>query len=264
MPEPIFMKLGMYIMALEPISTTYFINPSHQSVSVICIPLSLLGNGSVKNVTAATNTRNNRRTADHVVFCAFRIVSKENRRLVLPITSCFIIEFCKRELGLLWQKQLEPRKAGWGEGLGVPDRVRTVRCLPSSTSPGNDVLTTCHRRRRRERDDPTQFYVMLYTRTFTISESCLLQRSRNGKLQIWACSLHHACCPYVVMSRLVNGLTGSREIWYFRVVFNFICTSRCWPRSDTSSGHFYGHVWSSLRLESPSICRSKNCFDQTC
>jgi hypothetical protein len=29
MPEPIFMKLGMYIMALEPISKTYFINPFH-------------------------------------------------------------------------------------------------------------------------------------------------------------------------------------------------------------------------------------------
>jgi hypothetical protein len=32
MPEPIFMKPGMYIMAPEPISTAYFINPSHQSV----------------------------------------------------------------------------------------------------------------------------------------------------------------------------------------------------------------------------------------
>jgi hypothetical protein len=34
MPEPIVMKLGMYIMAPEPISMAYFINPSHQSVSV--------------------------------------------------------------------------------------------------------------------------------------------------------------------------------------------------------------------------------------
>jgi hypothetical protein len=30
--ERIFMKLGMYIMRLEPISTPYFTNPSHQSV----------------------------------------------------------------------------------------------------------------------------------------------------------------------------------------------------------------------------------------
>jgi hypothetical protein len=27
-----YMKLGMYIMTPEPISTAYFINPSHQSV----------------------------------------------------------------------------------------------------------------------------------------------------------------------------------------------------------------------------------------
>jgi hypothetical protein len=29
MPKPIFMKDGMYIMAPEPISMAYFINPSH-------------------------------------------------------------------------------------------------------------------------------------------------------------------------------------------------------------------------------------------
>jgi hypothetical protein len=34
MPEPICRKLGMYIVAPEPISTTFFINPSHRSVSV--------------------------------------------------------------------------------------------------------------------------------------------------------------------------------------------------------------------------------------
>jgi hypothetical protein len=32
MPEPVFMKLGIYIMASEPFSTPYFINLSHQSV----------------------------------------------------------------------------------------------------------------------------------------------------------------------------------------------------------------------------------------
>jgi hypothetical protein len=31
-PDPLFIKLGMYITAPEPISTAYFINPSHQSV----------------------------------------------------------------------------------------------------------------------------------------------------------------------------------------------------------------------------------------
>jgi hypothetical protein len=67
------MKLGMYIMAPEPISTVYFINPSHQSLSVCVSLLLLLGKGSVecippftarqqlgKHVTTATGTHNNR------------------------------------------------------------------------------------------------------------------------------------------------------------------------------------------------------------
>jgi hypothetical protein len=52
MPERIFMKLGMYIMAPEPISTAYSISPSHQSVS-ICVAQQGLG----KNVTAVMNTQ---------------------------------------------------------------------------------------------------------------------------------------------------------------------------------------------------------------
>jgi hypothetical protein len=44
LPHPIFMKLGMYIMTPEPISTDCFINPSNQSVC-ICM---LIGSGSVK------------------------------------------------------------------------------------------------------------------------------------------------------------------------------------------------------------------------
>jgi hypothetical protein len=38
-PEPIFVKLGIYIMAPEPISTTYFINSSHQSLCLYVYPL---------------------------------------------------------------------------------------------------------------------------------------------------------------------------------------------------------------------------------
>jgi hypothetical protein len=52
MPERIFMKLCMYIKAFEPISTAYFINPSHQSVSVCIVARQRLS----KHVTAATNT----------------------------------------------------------------------------------------------------------------------------------------------------------------------------------------------------------------
>jgi hypothetical protein len=100
MPKPVFMKLGMYIMAPEPISTAYFINPSHQSVSVCVYLLSLLGKGSVKcippfvarqrlgkNVTAATNTHN-RRIVGRIVLYAVRVVLNESGRLILPRTSC--------------------------------------------------------------------------------------------------------------------------------------------------------------------------------
>jgi hypothetical protein len=48
MPEQVFMKLGMYTMAPEPISTVY-IKKSHPLVGVsVCVSLlSLLGNGTV-------------------------------------------------------------------------------------------------------------------------------------------------------------------------------------------------------------------------
>jgi hypothetical protein len=55
MPEAIFMKFGMYIMAPQPISVAYFINPSHQSVSVCVSPIVARQRLS-KEVTAATNT----------------------------------------------------------------------------------------------------------------------------------------------------------------------------------------------------------------
>jgi hypothetical protein len=57
-PEPIFLKLGIYvyITAPEPISTAHFVNPSHQSVCLyVYIPV--VGRQRLgKNVTAATNT----------------------------------------------------------------------------------------------------------------------------------------------------------------------------------------------------------------
>jgi hypothetical protein len=82
--EPIFMKLGMYIMTPGHISTAYFINPSHQSVCLHVYPPIVgrqrLGkNPSIvarqlleRNATAATNTRNNIRIVGRVVFYAVR------------------------------------------------------------------------------------------------------------------------------------------------------------------------------------------------
>jgi hypothetical protein len=48
-----FMKSGMCVMALEPISTAYFINPSHQSVCPS--PPVVAGQRPGKNITMATN-----------------------------------------------------------------------------------------------------------------------------------------------------------------------------------------------------------------
>jgi hypothetical protein len=39
------LKFGMYIMAPEPISAAYFINPWLSLCVYMCMPLSLLGNG---------------------------------------------------------------------------------------------------------------------------------------------------------------------------------------------------------------------------
>jgi hypothetical protein len=56
MAEPIFMKLGMYIMAPEPISTAYFVNTSRLSVCLYVYPSFVARQRLGKNVPAATNT----------------------------------------------------------------------------------------------------------------------------------------------------------------------------------------------------------------
>jgi hypothetical protein len=50
------MKLGRYIMAPKPISTAYFINPSHQAVCLHVCPPIAARQWLRKNVTAATKT----------------------------------------------------------------------------------------------------------------------------------------------------------------------------------------------------------------
>jgi hypothetical protein len=68
---------GMYIMASEPISVAYLINPSHQSVCMYVYPSIVARQELGKHVLAVTNTRNNR-TVGRVVFCAVRDESKES------------------------------------------------------------------------------------------------------------------------------------------------------------------------------------------
>jgi hypothetical protein len=74
--EPIFMKLGMYIMATVPISTACFINPSHHSVYVcMYIPCFTARQRLGKHVPAPANSRNNRRIVERVCLWACLCIS---------------------------------------------------------------------------------------------------------------------------------------------------------------------------------------------
>jgi hypothetical protein len=75
MPEPMFMKLGIYIMANEPIWTSWI--PHINLCVCLCIPFSGARQRLSNHVPAATNTHN-RRIVGHVVFCAVRVSSKES------------------------------------------------------------------------------------------------------------------------------------------------------------------------------------------
>jgi hypothetical protein len=54
--EPIFMKLGICVMVPKPIPSTYYINPSHQSVCLYVHPPIVAKQQLGKTDTAATNT----------------------------------------------------------------------------------------------------------------------------------------------------------------------------------------------------------------
>jgi hypothetical protein len=80
MREPTFMKLGMYIMAPEPISVAYFINPISLCICT-CIPPIVIPR-------SRGNDYKIQRNAWRVVFYAVRVVSKE--RMWLGLTKTFI------------------------------------------------------------------------------------------------------------------------------------------------------------------------------
>jgi hypothetical protein len=78
-------NLVMYITTRKPISTAFFMNPSHQSVCLyVHLPI-VATQWLDENVPVATNTQAIR---ERVVFYAVRVLSKETRRLVLHRTSC--------------------------------------------------------------------------------------------------------------------------------------------------------------------------------
>jgi hypothetical protein len=68
------MKLGIYILAPEPISTAYFINLYHQSV---CLHVYSAIVARQKRYRGNEYTRNNKRIVGRVVSYAVSVVSKE-------------------------------------------------------------------------------------------------------------------------------------------------------------------------------------------
>jgi hypothetical protein len=71
----------MCIVAPKPISTAYFINPSHQSVYPPIIAMQQLS----RHVPVATNTCNNR-TVDSIIFYVACVILKESLWVCLCIT----------------------------------------------------------------------------------------------------------------------------------------------------------------------------------
>jgi hypothetical protein len=67
----------MYIMAPEPISTAYFINPSHQSVCLYVYPLIVARQRLEQTFRGNEYTQNHRRIVGSVVFHAIRVVSRK-------------------------------------------------------------------------------------------------------------------------------------------------------------------------------------------
>jgi hypothetical protein len=97
MPEPIFVKLPMYIMALEPISTAHFITPPPPNQSVclyVYLPIVAREFLGIKSYHGSECTRNNRRFVGLVFFYAVCVVSKISMRLFLSITSCIYLNDC--------------------------------------------------------------------------------------------------------------------------------------------------------------------------
>jgi hypothetical protein len=84
MPEPVFMEFSMYLMAPEPISMAYFLNPSHQCVCLYVYP-PIIARQRLDMQFPKEKTRNNRRIVQCIVFDAARVVSDKSLWVCLCI-----------------------------------------------------------------------------------------------------------------------------------------------------------------------------------
>jgi hypothetical protein len=80
------MKLGMYTMVPEPISTAYFISPSHRPVCPYVYLLIVARQRLGSHVPEPTNTRNSRIIVGGIVFYVVHVMSKESLLVCLCIT----------------------------------------------------------------------------------------------------------------------------------------------------------------------------------
>jgi hypothetical protein len=94
MGEPIFMKLGMYIMTPEPVSAADYINPSYQYVCLYVYHDVVTKQRLSGKVTAATNTLATLEELE-ASFSVLSVLYK-SRLLVFPRTSCFLSSNAKR------------------------------------------------------------------------------------------------------------------------------------------------------------------------
>jgi hypothetical protein len=79
MPEPIFMKFGMYITPPDPISVASVINPSHQSVYLHVYRSVVVRQRLGKSVIATTNTH---ATIEELLKTSFSVRSVPYQRKV--------------------------------------------------------------------------------------------------------------------------------------------------------------------------------------
>jgi hypothetical protein len=85
------MKLGVYIIAPEPISSAYSINPSHQSLRLYVYPLSLLDNDSVKmSPRQRIHTQLIEELLNESYLCGTCRIY-DSRKLAFPRTSFYIL-----------------------------------------------------------------------------------------------------------------------------------------------------------------------------
>jgi hypothetical protein len=128
MAEPVFMKLGMYIMGPEPISTAYSIHSSHHSACLYGYPLIIvrqrlgknplivarqrLGKNPLivarqrlgRNVTAATNIH---AIEEMYVSFSMRSVSYQGRKAISSSQN-FLFSICDLLLRLSYEYHLFP------------------------------------------------------------------------------------------------------------------------------------------------------------